>query len=540
LVPFTLKREYGRIDSSASGYSAGESMVVGEIIRRSAVKFPKKTAVVSKGISLNYKTLNERVNRLANALLKKGLKKGDRIGILAHNCYQFIEIYFAAAKTGGIFCPYNTHFNEKEIQNIINYSSPRFLFLDTDFENRVDSLNNDLRSVEHYICFKRPKRPFIEDYERLISGGEAVEPDARILEQDIMSIFFTAGTTGRPKGAMRTHRHVITNAITGVIELKVSYNEKALVSFPMYHIACEDNMGRHFFMANTLVIRSEEHFDPEKVLELLSAEKVTMCQFVPTMINAFLQCRDIDRYDLSSLRLMMYAAAPMPVELLKKALQRFKCHFAQFYGQTESGPLITILRPEDYVLEGSDRQVQKLASAGRPVVSCEVKIVNGEGNNVLPGEVGEITVRSEAMMRRYWRLPKESAKKLKGGWLHTGDLGRFDEDGYVYIVDRKDDMIISGGVNIYPREVEEVLYKHPSILEAAVIGVSDDYWGEAVKAVIVLKEKTATSEEEIIKFCGEHLAGYKKPKSVEFWQELPKSPQGKILKRAIRERYETH
>jgi acyl-CoA synthetase (AMP-forming)/AMP-acid ligase II len=512
-------------------------MVVGDMLLRNANKFPEKIAIVSRGLSMSYRVLNERVNRLANALIKRGLKKGDRIGVIVHNCYQFIEIYFAAAKTGGIFCPYNNHFKERELEDIISYSSPRFLFLDTDFGNMIDSLKDHLESVECFICLQKPGWPFMEDHETLISEGEKSEPGLKILDQDVMSIFFTAGTTGRPKGAMRTHRHLMTNFTTGVIELKVSYDERALMSFPMYHVAGEDNIGRHFFMPNTLVIRGEEHFAPQEVLELISVEKITMCQLVPTMVNALLQCRDIDRYDLSNLRLIMYTGAPMPVELLKRALQRFKCSFAQLYGQTESGPLTTILQPEDHVLEGSERQLQKLGSAGKPVISYEIRIVDEQGTDVPMGEVGEIIGRSEAMMKRYWKLPKESAKKLKDGWLHTGDLGKFDEDGYIYIVDRKNDMIISGGVNIYPREVEEVLYQHPSVFEASVIGVPDDYWGEAVKAIIVLKEGTTASEEGVIKFCGEHLAGYKKPKSVEFWKELPKSPQGKILKRAIRERY---
>jgi len=305
----------------------------------------------------------------------------------------------------------------------------------------------------------------------------------------------------------------------------------------MYHVACEDNIGRHFFMPNTLVIKREGQFDPKEVLEVLAREKITMCQFVPTMIHALLQYPDIDLYDLSSLRLILYAAAPMPVELLKKALQRFKCGLAQMYGQTESGPQLTVLKPEDHVLEGSERQLQKLASAGKPVISYEVRIVDEKGGDVSVGEVGEIIGRSEAMMKGYWQLPKETTKKLKDGWLHTGDMGKFDEDGYIYIIDRKDDMVISGGVNIYPREVEEVLYQHPAVSEASVIGVPDDYWGESLKAVIVLKEGATASEEEIIQFCKERLAGYKKPRSVEFWSELPKSLQGKILKRVIREKH---
>jgi long-chain acyl-CoA synthetase len=513
-------------------------MVVGDMLLRNANKFPERIAIVSSGLSISYRVLNGRVNCLANALIRRGLKKGDRIGVIIHNCYHFIEVYFAAAKAGGIFCPYNNHFKERELQDIINYSTPKFLVLDIDFGNMINSFKDHLESVECFICLQKPRWPFMEDYEILVSGGEKNEPGLRIHDHDVMSIFFTAGTTGKPKGAMRTHRHLMANFVTGVIELKVSYNEKALISFPLYHVAGEDNIGRHFFMPNTLVIRREEHFAPQEVLELISMEKITMCQLVPTMINALLQCRDIDRYDLSNLRLIMYTGAPMPVELLKRALQKFKCGFAQLYGQTESGPLTTILHPEDHILEGSERELQKLGSAGRPVLSYEIRIVDEQGKDVSIGEVGEIIGKSEAMMKRYWKLPKETAKKLKDGWLHTGDLGRFDEDGYVYIVDRKNDMIISGGVNIYPREVEEVLYQHPSVFETSVIGVQDDYWGEAVKAIIVLKEGATASEEEIIEFCGEHLAGYKKPKSVEFWKELPKSPQGKILKRAIRERFQ--
>jgi long-chain acyl-CoA synthetase len=514
-----------------------EAMVVGDMIARDAKKFPEKVAVVFEGLSRTYRELNERVNRLANALIKKGLKKGDRVGVLVPRCPQFVEIYFAAAKAGGIFCPYNNHFNAREVNDMIAYSTPRFLFLDADYGDMVESLRAHLESVEHFICLQKPNWSFMADYESLISEGEQSEPGVKIEDDDVMSIFFTAGTTGRPKGAMRTHRHVITDAITGVIELKVTYHERTLISFPMYHIACEDNIGRHFFMPNTLVIKREGPFDPKEVLELLTKEKITMCQFVPTMIHAFLHYPDLDRYDLSNLRLMMYAAAPMPVELLKRALQKFRCSFAQFYGQTESGPLTTILHPEDHVLEGSERQLQKLASAGKPVVSYEIRIVDEEGRDVPVGEMGEIIGRSEAMMKGYWQLPKETAEKLKDGWLHTGDMGKFDEEGYVYIVDRKDDMVISGGVNIYPREVEEVLYQHPSVSEASVIGVPDEYWGEAVKAIIVPQENTMISEDEIIKFCGERLASYKKPKSVEFWKELPKSPQGKILKKEIRKRY---
>ena len=326
------------------------------------------------------------------------------------------------------------------------------------------------------------------DYEALVSRGSGQEPPVRVLDEDLISIFFTAGTTGKPKGAMRTHRHLVANAITGVIDLRVEYDEKVLISFPMYHISCEDNIVRHTYMPNTLVIKREGAFNAEEVLQLLEREKITRCQLVPTMLHTLLQSPNIGTYDLRSLRLILYAGAPMPVELLKRASQRFTCGFAQLYGQTESGPMTTVLKPEDHMLEGSSEKLARLASAGKAVLAYEIRVVDDQGRDVAPGEVGELIGRSEAMMKGYWNLPEESEEKLKDGWLRTGDLARLDEDGYVYIVERKNDMIISGGVNIYPREIEEVLYQHPAVLEASVIGVPDEYWGESARAVIVLKE----------------------------------------------------
>ena len=513
-------------------------MTIGDLLSRNANKFPKKLAVVSEELSMDYRTLNERVNRLAHSLIESGLKKGDRIGALVHNSHQFLEIYFASAKTGGIFCPYNNHLKESELKDVINYSTPKFLFVDRDYGEMTDRLKSGLAAVEQYICLQLPEWPFMESYEKMLAGADSSGgPDTRVYEDDVLSIFFTAGTTGRPKGAMRTHRHLMSDAIAGVIELKVDYDERVLITFPLYHVAGEDNIVRHMFMANTFYLKREGGFDPVEILQYISREKITRCQMVPTMIHSLLQVPNIDEFDLGSLRLILYAAAPMPVELLKKALAVFPCGFAQLYGQTESGPLTTVLKPEDHILDGSEKKQKRLASSGRPVVNYEIRIVDENDQDVPVEEVGEIIARSEAMMKAYWQMPEETAKKLKDGWLHTGDLGRMDEDGYVYIVERKNDLIISGGVNVYPREVEEVLYRHPAVSEASVVGIPDEHWGEVVKAVIVLKAGAQTSEAEIKEFCGEYLAGYKKPKSVDFWKDLPKSPQGKVLKKEIRAHY---
>jgi long-chain acyl-CoA synthetase len=512
-------------------------MTVGEMLVRNAAKFSGKTAIICEGLTFDYRSLNGRVNRFANSLLAKGVTKGDRIGLLVHNCHQFIELYFAAAKTGTIFCPYNNHLKAGELKEIINYSQPRVLVFDEDYAGLVEAIRGEIPCVEQYICLQGGSFPFVADYEALVSAGSDREPPGQVYDDDVMSIFFTAGTTGKPKGAVRTHRHVMTDAVTGVIELKVEYDEKLLISFPMYHVACEDNIVRHIYMPNTIVIKREGSFNPDEILQLIETEKITRCQFVPTMLHSLLESPNIARYDLSSLRLILYAGAPMHVELLKRALQRFRCGFAQLYGQTETGPLTTILKPEDHVLEGSEKQLARLASAGKAVVCYEIRVVDEEDRDVPVGEVGEIIGRSEAMMKGYLNLPRETEEKLRNGWLRTGDLGRFDEDGYVYVVERKNDMIISGGVNIYPREIEEILYQHPAVEEASVVGVPDEHWGESVKAVVVLRQGVQATQEELIRFCGERLAGFKKPKSVDFWEELPKSPQGKLLKKPIREFY---
>ncbi|PKN63351.1 MAG: o-succinylbenzoate--CoA ligase [Deltaproteobacteria bacterium HGW-Deltaproteobacteria-15] len=512
------------------------AMPMGDVIRRSAHRFPNKTALVFGETSWTYKELNRRVNGLANSFLQLGLKKGDRVALLAHNGPVYFEVYFACAKSGGIFVPINNLLRRAELLQILNYIGPRYIVFGPEFEEVLGSIRGELKSVETWVCLKEGVSAPILSYDRLVKEGNGEEPGVAIADDDIMSIVLTSGTTGLPKGAMRSHRHIYVNGLTGAAEVGLRASDRTLLVFPFYHVTWEDNL-RHILMANTVLIRKEGSFDAAEVLGTISREGITICQLVPTMISSLLQLENSESFDLSKLRLIVYAASPMPVELLKKALKRFQCQFMQLYGQTETGPLTTLLKPEDHVLEGSPEQVARLASAGRPVLSYEIRIVDKEGKDLPTGDVGEIAVRSECMTVGYWNLPKETAKTIRGGWLYTGDYGRLDEEGFVYIVDRKNDMIISGAKNIYPREIEEVLYRHPAVLETTVIGVPDEHWGESVKALVVLREGMEATEQEMIAYCRENLASYKKPRYVEFRKELPKSPTGKILKRVIRDEY---
>ena len=314
--------------------------------------------------------------------------------------------------------------------------------------------------------------------------------------------------------------------------------DKHIMVLPFFHIGGDSHVWPFFLVGGANVIMLERSFDPAAVLKVIQDEKATDLQMVPTQINAMLSRKDIQDYDLSSLNRIYYAASPMPVELLRRGLEIFGPVFSQGYGQTESGPQITCLpRKNHQVLDKPLEEQEVLASCGQPSLGVHVRVVDEENKDVAPGKVGEIVAQSESIMVEYWKRPKETSETIVDGWLHTGDLGYYDEKGFIYIVDRKKDMIVTGGENVYSREVEDVLYKHPGVSEVAVVGIPDPVWVERVHAVVVLKEGMQVTEEEIIAFCKNHLASYKSPKSADFVDSLPKNPQGKILKKEIRAKY---
>jgi acyl-CoA synthetase (AMP-forming)/AMP-acid ligase II len=394
-----------------------------------------------------------------------------------------------------------------------------------------------LSRVKHFIFFEG-SAPNMIAYRDLLATHSREEPDIQVEEDDPLAIIYTSGTTGVPRGALYTQRRFLDDTRTLVIIMGLQPGDKHIQIMPLFHIGGGTHFRAFFYIGGTTVIMPQRSFDPAATLQVIQNEKATDIDIVATHLVAMLALPDLDKYDLSSLKRMWYAASPMPVEVLKRGMKTWGPIFAQAYGETESGPAITDLPRQDHcVLDKPPEEQKILASAGRPSIGVHVRVVDDKDNDVKTGEVGEIIVQSKHIMVEFWHKPDETRETLINGWLHTGDMGTYDEKGYVYIVDRKRDMIISGGENIYPREVEETIYQHPSVLEAAVIGIPDPYWVEKVHAVVTLKEGASLTEQELIDFCKQALARYKAPKSVEFVDALPKNPAGKILKRELREKY---
>jgi long-chain acyl-CoA synthetase len=503
-----------------------------EMINTNAQRYADKTALVGEDRSYTFEEVNRRINSLVHALADLGVEKGDRVGILAYNCPQYFEV-FGLAKAGRICVPLNHRSVGRELAYLINNSGLNTLIVGSEFVDVVKSIRHELEEVRNLICLDAETEG-MASYEELISSYPSDEPADEVAADEPAALYYTSGTTGHPKGATHTHKSLL--AEIAVHQGSFSPDDVVLCVMPFFHVG---GSAAHLFPAFAYGATSVIHngFNETDVLEAIAKRRVTYVGLVPAMIIRLLEHPDLDEYELSSLRTIMYVGAPMPPEALKRGLARFGQVFSQLFGQTETLN-VAVLKKEDHKLEGSAREVKKLESAGQPFGHGEMRIVDQQGRDVPPGEVGEILARSDRMMIGYWGAPEDTAETIEeDGWLHTGDVGRLDEDGYVYLVDRQKDMIISGGENIYSREVEDVLYMHAAVLEAAVVGVPDKKWGESVKAVVVLKDGVEVSEEELIDFCKEHLASYKKPRSVEFRDALPKTGSGKIKKAEIREGY---
>jgi len=515
----------------------GEVMNISKLLTKSARTFPDNLAIAHGSKKLTYAQFNTRVNCLANALYKLGARQGDNIALLQYNYPEMLESMFACFKAGCGAVPINWRLHPNEFSFIIDHSEAKIVILSPEFNKSIIDIRDHIPKAHYLITLSGAEGELI-DYEKQIAAELNQFTDAEVQPDDLAWIFYTSGTTGRPKGAMLTHRNLLSMTMNFYADMCPDFgpNDVALHAAPLSHgSGCYalPNIGK----AAANIILDSHSFDPELIFKTIQEYRVTNMFAAPTMIKRLVESPAVDRYDHSSLKALNYGGAPILVEDLKEAMRKLGRCLVQLYGMAESIMTITYLSHSDHVLEGTAEQMKRLSSAGFPRTDVEVKIFDWDDNELPPGEMGEIVTKSDLVMKGYWRNPEATEETLKNGWLHTGDVGFMDENGYLFIMDRSKDMLISGGENIYPREIEEILIQHPAVREVAVIGVPDPKWGEAVKAIVSLVKGKSATEEELITFCKDNIASYKKPKSVDFIDELPKNNYGKILKRELKAKY---
>ena len=503
-------------------------LLVGNALRAASQKLPNKTAFIFRDKRITYEAFEERVNRLANGLLAKGYKPGEHVAILAYNCIEYYEILFALAKAGMIAAPVNFRFAGEEIAYIVNHSDSRLLFYEGPFRGAIRGIRSSFEKVGpgDYIVFGGEGDPGDMKYEELLAASSPDDPEIKVDEATIWYIGYTSGTTGRPKGAMRSHR---ANILLASNRGYLGEDDICLLIMPIFHSNSIWFGLIDVFLGATTVIYPSGGFNPLEILEIVEREKVTFSSMVPTMYTLILQVPGKDKFDTRSLKTLLCSSAPLMTTTKEQILSFFShAELYEGYGATETGG-VTTLQPKD--------QWRKTRCCGQANPYVQIKILDEKGQECPPGQVGELFAITPGMFEGYYKQAEKTAEAFRGEYASVGDMVKMDEEGYYYIVDRKNDMIISGGENIYPTEIDDLLSKHPRILQAAVIGIPDEKWGEAVKAVVVKQPGSELTEGEVVAYCKQHLAGYKCPKSVDFWEALPLNPMGKILKRAIREKY---
>ncbi len=503
-----------------------------QIVRRNVQLYGAQAATRFAGRSRTWREFQDRISRLASGLKDLGVEEGDRVAVLALNSDRYYEFYFAASWAGAVFVPVNTRLAPAEFVYWLNDSGSKVVFAGDEFVPALAAVQDRLETVQHRIHMGDTETPegYIS-FEDLIADHLPLEPTARGGD-DLAGLFYTGGTTGQSKGVMLSHRNLTFNVLQALPSFNISEQDTFLHSAPMFHIAD----GFFGFIAATLGCTNVivPAFEPTLVLNTLQDEQVTTALLVPTMVNMLVNFPGLSGYDLSALQNLLYGASPMPEAVILKAMEVIpRVNFYQAYGQTEASPVATVMGPEYHTVSGP--LAGKINGAGRAITGVELQVFDESDQAVPVGEVGEVCIRGENVMLGYWNLPDVTSETLRNGWLHTGDSGRLDQDGMLFIVDRVKDMIISGGENVYSSEPEQAIYQHPAVAECAVIGIPHDSWGEQVHAVVVLKAGHSLSEQELIDHCKTLIAGFKCPRSVTFRDEpLPLSGAGKILKKDLR------
>lgn len=498
-------------------------------------RYEDTPAITFDGETLTYATLGERSACLANGLLDRGLQPEERVGILLSNRPEYTVTDIALARAGLAKVPLNDMLSASDIEYMLDNSEASTLVFGPPFEETVQSVAPEVETLDRLITVGEASVPRLEathdvdTLESLVDSHDAVAPKAAVSKSTLAGVFHTGGTTGDPKGVKHTQENLALNALAHAVELNIQPQDRLLLMTPLPHSA-------GLVMAGGLTQGShhviKQGFDAERALATIERESISWTFMVPTMVYRLLDTLEAEAYDTSSLETLVYGAAPMKPDRLREGLDKLGDVFVQLYGQYETPDLITVLPKAAH--DPTDEQ--RLSSCGLPTTMCEVKVVDDDGEELPPGQPGEIMARAAYSMKGYYKMPEKTAEIMEDGWVHTGDIGKRDEDGYFYIVDRDSDVIVSGGMNVYSVTVEDIVQQHEQVANVAVIGVPDDEWGESVKAVVV-PEGNTVDETDLQSFCRERLADYEVPKSVDVVDELPTTPYGKLDKKSLREPY---
>jgi acyl-CoA synthetase (AMP-forming)/AMP-acid ligase II len=504
---------------------------LGSITLRNWQLRPTAPAIFYEGRTITHREFSERAFRLANALRRLGVKRGHRVAVLAQNCPEYMEAYAAAELGGWTTVTINYRLAAPEIAYIMRDSAPQVLIYEAELGDRI---HPDVRKqLRHALVIRGDGQGHSQDvnYEAALAQEEPTPPPAVVEPDDVAYLVYTSGTTGRPKGVMLTHRGQMRSALISAFEALVQPTDRLALAMPYYHVGAKNQWLSHSMFGCPIILHRA--FRPDRFLASLGEYGATVTLLAPTMLKDLLDL-GCDRASVPSLRKIFYSAAPMPETLLRRAVAAFGPIFGQIYGMTESGGPGCTLHAHQHILDGPPEVVRRLRSAGQPMTGCEVRILAPDGSFCPPGVMGEIAIRSEALMAGYWNNHAATLETIVNGWLRTGDLGEVDREGFIYVMDRAKDMIVSGGENIYSREVEEALLSHPNIADAAVVGAPDERWGETVMAFVVKRPGSELTADDVIGHCREKIAGYKRPRAVTFVEALPKLPNGKVEKFKLR------